>query len=469
MKALQEHETAFRFSSFCHRMKLAECEAFFHSLLVKMLFVPTEVAERIEAFRPGLSRSSFERSLNGMGDRDQLLTLVQKLVEARMLVPVSHHEEEDLEILRSTCLATPIITGMYMMLTDRCNIACDYCFVTKPLPRDHHFTRMSSQTAEHSVDQFAQWSSAEYPRSIIFCGGEPLLNRRAFLSALNRIESFRISGAFGQDVTTQLITNGTLVDSSAIELAKRFSLKVSVSIDGKAEFHDAMRKTRRGTATHAAAVRAFRMFKDAGAMVGVSMTIGQHQAGHLLENVQWLVEELGVQSMGFNTLMDIDPSQPVSHAYAERINQEMIMSFRYLRERGVYEDRIMRKVEAFVEGTPYLHDCSGCGHQIVVAPEGSVGVCHGYAGWQRYFVQPDDGFHPVEHPYWKEWVRRSPVNMPQCYDCEALGICGGGCACSADIRRGSIWAINDTFCIHAKAVLRWMLEETYCNVIAGAG
>ncbi len=40
----------------------------------------------------------------------------------------------------------------------------------------------------------------------------------------------------------------------------------------------------------------------------------------------------------------------------------------------------------------------------------------------------------------KEWSKRSPLNMPMCYACEALTlpICGGGCSHNADLNKGSI-------------------------------
>jgi uncharacterized protein len=102
-------------------------------------------------------------------------------------------------------------------------------------------------------------------------------------------------------------------------------------------------------------------------------------------------------------------------------------------------------------------ECDG----VVILPDGKIGVCHAYSGTGEFFINPDSKFDPFEHPFWKEWSKRSPLNMPQCYGCEALTICGGGCPHNADINKGSIWEIDDHFCIHAKETLNWLIWDLY--------
>ena len=62
-----------------------------------------------------------------------------------------------------------------------------------------------------------------------------------------------------------------------------------------------------------------------------------------------------------------------------------------------------------------------------------------------------------------EWGHRSPLNMPQCFDCSAIGTCGGGCAYGAMLRNGSIWSLDDRFCVHSLKTLEWMIWDLYEN------
>ena len=54
--------------------------------------------------------------------------------------------------------------------------------------------------------------------------------------------------------------------------------------------------------------------------------------------------------------------------------------------------------------------------------------------------------------------------MEQCYDCEAIALCGGGCPASAELRTGSRWNIDDRICPHSKLSLEWLIWDTYKNM-----
>ncbi len=83
---------------------------------------------------------------------------------------------------------------------------------------------------------------------------------------------------------------------------------------------------------------------------------------------------------------------------------------------------------------------------------------------KNYFfsdVSKDFQFH--ENSTIREWGHRSPLNMPQCFDCSAIGTCGGGCAYGAMLRNGSIWSLDDRFCVHSLKTLEWMIWDLYEN------
>ena len=50
---------------------------------------------------------------------------------------------------------------------------------------------------------------------------------------------------------------------------------------------------------------------------------------------------------------------------------------------------------------------------------------------------------------------------PLCFDCEVLGICGGGCPASAELKTGSRWNIDERICYHSKLTLEWLIWETF--------
>ena len=51
----------------------------------------------------------------------------------------------------------------------------------------------------------------------------------------------------------------------------------------------------------------------------------------------------------------------------------------------------MRKLDAFSKAKVYFSDCAATsGGQIVIAPDGQVGICHGCLQDKKYFVSDVD-------------------------------------------------------------------------------
>jgi len=189
----------------------------------------------------------------------------------------------------------------------------------------------------------------------------------------------------------------------------------------------------------------------------------------LEEVFEWFKDYLDVRGLGFNLFLNT-PSFKANEEYARQATEKIIRCYEIARKYGIYEDRIMRKVKAFVEGKPHFIDCGGCGRQIVVSPDGKIGVCHAYVGSKKYFVGDiTKDFDPFRDPVFIEWNKRSPLNIPQCFDCEALGICGGGCVYNAEMNNGSIWTIDRPFCVHSKEILQWLIWDLYGNIAEKKG
>lgn len=138
-------------------------------------------------------------------------------------------------------------------------------------------------------------------------------------------------------------------------------------------------------------------------------------------------------------------------------------------EKRIFEDRVInRRLKSFVEKKIWIKDCGGYGHQIAITPKGEVGVCHGL--WPDEINKKENIYYDIdvnytgqvkEHPIWQEWYNRTPFNMPQCWNCEAISLCGGGCAQKSFLRTGSIWNIDSDICILMKEVVPWIIWKYF--------
>jgi uncharacterized protein len=378
-------------------------------------------------------------------------------------------ETEDsikLQKMRDRLNATEIINILYLILTEGCNMSCSYCFFEGGFDKRPLVNPMSLQTAKMAIDLFVRCIEKYNPnwdkiKMVNFYGGEPLLNSDVLIQSLDYLNALKASGKLPETLRTSLVTNGTLMTSKIARVLVDNEVEVGVSIDGPRELHNKYRKTCSGEGTFDKAVKALKMLQDYGVNVGVSCTITEETANKMPEIFQWFIDNLDITIMGFNPLLDSKKFSVNNSDYYSKVAKGMIECFKIGREKGIMEDRIMRKVNAFTQQYFYDRDCSACGRQITVGPNGKIGICHSFYGTGNYFVEMTSDFDPFRHPFWKEWNKRIPLNMEKCQQCPAIGICGGGCGFNAFVRNGSIREIDDTFCFHSLYTLEWLIWDLY--------
>lgn len=139
-------------------------------------------------------------------------------------------------------------------VTERCNLACGFCAYDRRLP----FARAEARADQvrHLAPVLADYRRATGDRVLVsWIGGEPLLWKPLF--ALSR----RLDEAFGIAVSTT--TNGTALHRPEVRATILAHLsELTVSVDGLAPFHDAVRGWPGGWQRLAASVAALARERD---------------------------------------------------------------------------------------------------------------------------------------------------------------------------------------------------------------
>jgi uncharacterized protein len=464
MKTNKMPREALRFSRFCHLLPCKDNQfLLFHSLNMEIIFLVSGFSKIVEYFKYGKTADAIiqQMTLNEK-EKSIFIKLIKQLLEYKMLVPVNYDETELINQIRNEHLSGPAINLMYLILTDQCNYACTYCFVEGPMPEDYKFSYMSTKMAKKRINLFADWSQKKESKnkSILFYGGEPLLNKKTFIDAVLYIQKLKEINALPKNTDISIITNGSLITKEIAKFIYDNKINIGLSIDGESSFNNICRKFISGEGTFDAIYNGYCNLIDAGVKdVGISLTVGYHNIDNLLENTKYIIDKFSVKSLGYNILMDSENKIITTPEYAEKVSDKIIECFKYLRERGIFEDKMMRKVEFFVNKKIYPNDCAACGRQVVALPSGEIGPCQAFMGSKKYFSKNTKKFSPYENETFFEWSKRSPLSMTQCYNCIAVGLCGGGCPCRAQIRNGDIWAIDEIFCRYSKKIVNWIIND----------
>ena len=198
--------------------------------------------------------------------------------------------------------------SLVMLITEQCNLRCDYCYIRK-VPR-----RMSDEIADASVDfLLAHAAPAPAPVSICYFGGEPLLEPRL----VERIHAHTSAAAAaqGRSATFTMTSNATLLNERNAALIERLGIGLRVSLDGIGAAHDRHRRTVGGKGS-------FRLIErnlDRIALlpgVSVRLTVGPETAASLPESIAWLVDR-GFKRIAFSPVTEAAWTAPAAAALLE--------------------------------------------------------------------------------------------------------------------------------------------------------
>lgn len=304
---------------------------------------------------------------------------------------------------------------------------------------------------------------------LIFYGGEPLVNFNVLEYVAKRINELRSEERCIRNVEMSMVTNGLLLDEARISRLHELGVAIAISIDGFTEEANSMRVDLASNPMFSQILGKLGLCKKMGVNVSLSVALSEETIKST-KDILKLVDVYGVKAFGFNIMMSSD-TFVLPQSYNEAAAQFIIDEFIELRKRGVYEDRMMRKLKSFSKAQVYFSDCAATtGGQIVIAPNGQVGICHGCLHDKQYFVAHinDDDFVAVKDDNFIEWSQLTPINHEECLDCPALGICGGGCPVNAmHLNPGNtIHSINERFCVHSKKTLEFLIKDLYRVIVS---
>ena len=452
------------FSRFTHTFEKDGVVAFMNALKLRPVFIVQATADKLNSSIQAGTINYFMEGANGV-DSATATGIIDALREEKVLIESHEYDDYVLSNVRNVA-DSPKIRVAYFLMTDDCNLDCSYCFIKKGMAAGYVTSSMTQETAFAGLDMYARLSAGDDKdeRTIVIYGGEPLINATTTLQLINRIKEYVNIGKLHSKTITSIVTNGTLLTDEILEAIKSNGVALGISIDGFMLAQDNNRKFTSGQKSYDTVMAAVRKCRKHQVEFSISSTISWDNINNFDETMNNILNVIKPSGVGFNILMDKTCSASDNDDYADKAAEFIVEAFKIFRDHGIYEDRIMRKTKAFVEGKMHIFDCAAAGgNQIVIAPDGQVGICQAFLGTRDYFVSSvtEAGFDPSINAAFIEWKDRAPVNMKECLDCEGLGICGGGCPYNAFATEGTIWGLDKRFCKHTLKALEFLVWDLY--------
>jgi len=459
------NQNPIRMSRWAHFFERHGVTALFNSVSLGLMFLPEETSRSLE---------SLLRKPKRMGEIKEAVgaDVVEALVNENILVTDGFDDLKYFEGVRQKLSEEVTLELMYLLVTDHCNLRCGYCFEDAPIQiKPFHPIHMSVEIAREAIDLYARmvtrYSDPKKKKVIHLYGGEPLMNRDVVRFAVDYICELKARKRLPATCETAIVTNGIFLDDETARFLSEKGVTVGVSIDGPRAINNLYRKAKDGKLdVFTAVMKALDLLRKYKAKVGLSVTLTPEAVQNFDQLLAFLIDEVGwVDGVSLN-ILHFNPSVALSPNYYSDAVGCQITAFKRFRALGMYEDRMMRKAKAFINRQPIYADCGVVGNQLVIAPDGQIGVCQDFVKPRTYFRGSvmDRDIDPVTAGLFEGWRKRSPFFMEDCFDCPAMGICGGGCPASAELKTGSRWSLDERACAHGKMVLEWLIWETYAQL-----
>ena len=333
-----------------------------------------------------------------------------------------------------------------------CNLACRYCYCGVCRDKLPDKGLMDEKTALAAIDRLFRDADPKTGVRIMFCGGEPLLNKRTIRSAIDRCNA--LGRERGMDVGYSITTNATLVDDETAELIASSNFGLMVSLDGPKDLHDSQCPARDGSGSFERATAGIRRLMQKCRHVTVRCTMA-HPAPDAMALIRFFAD-FGFSRIVLGTVRnpafpsDCDFTDGDNQTFNKCMESEIIpwmLSEHAAGREPIYnpfdeiadfqgESEHPEKVAAF--------RCGACHGAMAVAPDGTLYPCHRFVGMEKWAIGTLESG-PDRSRCEMFWRKYRKCMKDECSQCWAYRVCGGPCPWEI-ARADGTFAMSEKLC-----------------------
>ncbi len=321
------------------------------------------------------------------------------------------------------------IKALCLHVSHDCNLRCRYCFADEGA---YHSVRevMSFETAKAAIDFLLRESGSRKVLEVDFFGGEPLMNldvvKKTVYYAKEEGEKL------GKKFLFTTTTNGLLLDDDTIKFFNEEMENVVLSLDGRKEVHDAVRKTVNGKGSFDAVLPKIQKFVKARGDKHYYVR-GTFTAKNLdfSKDVLFLADS-GFDSISMEPVVTDLPDLQIREEHLPVIEKEYeTLCEEYIRREEEGRGFLFFHFYIDLEGGPCLSKrVSACGagnEYFSVVPSGDIYPCHQFAG-DKDFKMGNVFEGKLDENIRSRFAESCLFTRKKCEDCFAKFICSGGCS-----------------------------------------
>lgn len=383
-----------------------------------------QVEDRLRPLFPDMARAEFESEFS------ETMEAIDDLIEKGRLFSQDIYAGIAADRLAKS---KPAVKALCLNVAHTCNLTCDYCFAAQG---KYHGKRavMTEQVAKQAIDFLLENSGKHHNLDLDFFGGEPMMAMDVVKFTVDYARSKQ--DQYNKKFRFTFTTNGMLLDRASMDYLNQNMDNVVLSLDGRPEVHDRLRRTVDGQGSYKTIVPKFqdfaRMRKDKEYYVRGTYTA---------DNKDFLEDIRHIADLGFNMIS----LEPVIGNSGENYElKEEDLEGLYKQYEGLVDEMIDRRKQGRpitfyhymlnLSGGPCIYKrIEGCGsgtEYLAVTPTGDLYPCHQFIGNEDFLMgNVYDGLQRQDLQ--EDFLACNVYSREDCQDCWAKLYCSGGCAANA--------------------------------------
>lgn len=339
------------------------------------------------------------------------------------------------------------LRGALLEVSNDCNLRCIYCYGQGG---SYGSSRqlMKEEVLIKSLEYCFQRFESNQNISIIFFGGEPLINYQLIIKAVDMINEFAEHN--GNTVSYGITTNGTILNDDIVKLFKRNKFKVTVSIDGGEIIQNKNRPFPHGDGSFGLIKRNVNVMLQNNISLIARITLTKPYIKDLKKSVEdiW---EMGINNVTFETVSSTESELNLTEddlvEFQHQLQSLTDITYNNIKNKG---QRRLRKIIDYARDIHTVKLGQTCSYNsqraVVISSCGELYRCHRLLERQGFCV--GDVINGIK---WEKYI--SDGNLERdCKSCWAKNICTR-CAHENYIYTGELEKPDPFHCELKKAVM----------------
>jgi len=322
-----------------------------------------------------------------------------------------------------------VINTIDLNLSGKCNLRCIYCFANHG-PHTEEKTLMDISNIKGAIDWLFKWMRNAEFGTIYFFGGEPLLNWKGLVFAVNYAHT--LGKRKRKKISFAITTNGTLLDKEKVAFMRKHNFGILISVDShKPKINDLLRPSADKSGSFKKILNALSLFNEKDD-VGIRATITENNLD-IKGYVRYFSKFKAIKNIIFSPVkspaLRYMPSKKWLKLYKSAVEEYLEYLFQNWEKGNILFPDVFKNYIIDLANRKKIKQpiyCDAGREAVAFSANGDIYFCSATIGLKKFYLgNVKDG---INERYRKKLIQEADLSKKtKCQRCPVKIICGGGC------------------------------------------